>query len=113
MAVDGDRAYVGSGTVLLVVDVTTPASPQLVGEVSLTVPLVAIAAAGDHVYVVLGYDGLKVFSVANPAAPVEVGGIDTPGNAYDIARVSSSLRSPARRRPARWVRSACRVTPMT
>ena len=32
VAVEGDRAYVGSGTVLLVLDVATPATPTLLDQ---------------------------------------------------------------------------------
>jgi len=46
VAVDGNLAYVGSGTVLLVLDVTTPASPQLLGEVSMPGVVRGIAVDG-------------------------------------------------------------------
>ena len=35
VAISGDRAYVGSGAVLLVIDVSTPATPLLLGDVVL------------------------------------------------------------------------------
>ncbi len=48
MALSGDYAFAGSGTVLLVVDSSVPGTPDIVAEVVLTDMVTAVAAAGDH-----------------------------------------------------------------
>ncbi len=85
VAVSGDKAFVSSGTTLLVIDVSTPNSPQLLGDVDMPEMVRAVAAAGSHAYVATGYSGLRVVDVSVPSAPVEVGFIDTPGNANGVA----------------------------
>lgn len=75
VATDGGRAYVGAGVVLQVVDLSTPAAPTLLGEVSLPDLVDDVAASGDHVYVADRLSGLRVVDVSNPAAPVEVGSL--------------------------------------
>ncbi|MCP4845631.1 MAG: hypothetical protein GY901_11100, partial [Actinomycetia bacterium] len=40
--------------------------------------------AGDRAYVADGISGLRVIDVSNPALPVEIGALDTPGLAYDV-----------------------------
>lgn len=39
---------------------------------------------GGYAYVATGEGGLRVVDIANPAAPVEVGALDTPGSAVDV-----------------------------
>ena len=38
-----------------------------------------VVVSGNYAYVANGEDGLQVIDVRNPAAPVRVGGYDTPG----------------------------------
>lgn len=89
VAVSGSIAYVGSGTALLVVDVSTPGSPQLLGDVILPDLVYGIAAVGSHAYVADGESGLRVIDVSVPSAPLEVGFLDTPGAAYGVAVAGS------------------------
>jgi hypothetical protein len=90
VAVSGSLALVGSGTTMLVLDVSTPSSPQLLGSVTLPEQVYGIAAAGSHAYVANGMSGLRVIDVSNPAAPVEVGVSDvTNEGAVDVAVAGS------------------------
>jgi hypothetical protein len=41
--------------------------------------------AGDFAYLADGYDGLRVVDLSDPTAPIEVGWLDTPGYAHDVA----------------------------
>ncbi|HQN97480.1 MAG TPA: hypothetical protein PLM61_13970 [Thermoanaerobaculales bacterium] len=90
VAVAGSLAFVDSGTVLLVLDVSDPESPQLLGSVTLPELVEAIAAAGSHVYVANGMSGLRIIDVSNPSAPVEVGVSDVTNElALDVAVAGS------------------------
>ncbi|MEX1309107.1 MAG: hypothetical protein AB1Z65_01685, partial [Candidatus Sulfomarinibacteraceae bacterium] len=52
VAVAGSTAYVGSGPTLMVVDVSTPASPQLLGELTLPENVTGVAVVGNLALVV-------------------------------------------------------------
>jgi hypothetical protein len=82
----GDYAYVGVGLRLVILDITDPAAPVLVGQ---TPPLAGlariVAVAGDYAYVADLRAGLSVVDVSDPGAPVEVGFYDTPGSPYSVA----------------------------
>jgi hypothetical protein len=77
VAVAGSTAYVGSGPTLLVVDVSVPASPQLLGEVTLPEIVSGVAVVGSLALVVDYGANLRVIDVSIPSAPVEVGIFDT------------------------------------
>ncbi len=85
VAVSGSLAFVGSGTTMLVIDVSTPGSPQLLGDVALPDIARGITVADDYAYVAVGYSGLRVVDVSVPSAPVEIGFVDTPGDAWAVA----------------------------
>lgn len=88
VAVEGDHAYVGSGTWLMVVDITDPASPTRVGAIELPDFPMGIAASGGLAFVANGDAGLRVIDVSTPSSPVEVGGL--PGAAFlGVAAVAS------------------------
>ncbi len=73
LVVHDDVAYVSTGTVTAVVDVSNPASPQHVATVG--VPLDDAVIDGDWAYVVSGHfsaGGLRVLDVSNPLAPILV-----------------------------------------
>ncbi len=89
VAVSGSLAFVGSGTTMLVLDVSTPSSPQLLGDVTLPDLVHGIAAAGGYAYVADGESGLRVIDVSNPSAPLEIGFLDTPSWAFGVAVAGS------------------------
>ena len=85
VAISGNYAYFGSGTVLQIANVSVQATPQLVGEVVLPGVVRGVAVSGGYAYVADSYSGLRVIDVSTPAAPVEVGFYVTPGNAFGVA----------------------------
>jgi hypothetical protein len=85
IAVHGNYAYVGEGPCLVVMDVSNPAAPVVVGR-TLPMPDIVfdIVVAGDFAYVADIDGGLRVVSLADPSGPVEVGFYDTPGEAVGV-----------------------------
>ena len=78
--VSGGYLYYGSGSVLEVAELSSPADPQAVGE---TAPLPGgvfdVAVSGGYAYVANGSGGLRVIDVSVPSAPDEVGSLETTG----------------------------------
>ena len=89
VAVSGTTAYLGSGAVLLVLDVSSPAAPTVLADVYLQDVARGVAVAGSYAYVADFWGGLRVIDVSNPAAPFEVGSYDTPGWARGVAVAGS------------------------
>jgi len=48
-----------------------------------------VAIAGIYAYVAAGGSGLRIVNVSTPTTPSEVGALDTPGNAQDVAVAGS------------------------
>ncbi len=86
VAVSGDHAYLGSGAMLLVVEVGDPTEPAVVGQIELSSMIRDMAVSGDHVYVIDRY--LHVIDVSDPASPVEVGSLELTGDPdhIDVSR---------------------------
>jgi len=104
VAAQGHYAYIGEGPSLIVLDVSNPASPTVVGKAPPLPGIVrGVAVAGSYAYVavvapVSQYLGggsleiggsLRVLDVSTPANPKEVGFYDTPGAAYGVAVAGS------------------------
>ena len=79
--VSGGYAYVAEGAALSVVDVSDPLHAAAVGywQSPSYCNAVDVAVSGGYAYVAGQGDGLWVVSVSNPAAPVSVGHVYTPG----------------------------------
>jgi hypothetical protein len=70
----GDRAYVGEGPRLTILDVSDPASPVVLGKTAPWSAMVEDIAVHDaYAYVTLGSAGLRIVDVFDPTAPVEIG----------------------------------------
>jgi hypothetical protein len=80
-----DYALIGSGSMLVVINVNTPASPVKVGEIRTPGIIRGLAVSGTYAYVADGLAGLRVINLSTPASPVEAGFYDTPGNASGLA----------------------------
>lgn len=85
IANQGSYAYVvrNDGTPdFAVINITNPASPTLVGSLTLVDIPRNIAVSGNYAYVASTDNAqeLKVIDVSNPAAPVQVGGYNASGN---------------------------------
>lgn len=78
LAVGGRRYAVVAGAPSQIVDVTAPASPQLVAQIAASAHTVAIE--GHHAYFVDGaHPRLWIYDLADPRAPVERAAWDAPG----------------------------------
>ena len=75
--------YVTDGYRLVVFDLSDPASPSQIGEAPAAAGRVAVN--GNHAHVACGNQGLRVFDVNDPTAPVEVAVLDTPGQTLSVA----------------------------
>jgi hypothetical protein len=86
VVVEGDRAYVGLGPTLWVVDLAVPDFPAVLGMSDmLRRDVQGLAVHAPHVYVALGDAGLTILDVADPALPRPIATIDTPVRAVDVA----------------------------
>jgi hypothetical protein len=83
--VSGNFAYYNSGPVLYAVDVSTPADPQIVGEVTLPDDIAKIAVKGSVAYVTLGTAGLCTVDLGNPSAPEVAFCLQGIGRSGDVA----------------------------
>ena len=90
VAAVGPFVYLLRGTHLLVLNVSNPASPTLVGTYTSAAYLEAVTVVNGLAYLAAGTQGLEIVNVANPAAPAYVGDVVTPGSATGIV-VSGSL----------------------
>jgi PKD repeat protein len=79
----GTTAYLGSDSTLVVLDVSNPASPAVLGSLALPGSVKKIAVSGAFAYVAAGGAGLLIINVSDPTHPTEVGHLDGP--AYDVA----------------------------
>jgi len=83
-AVSGNCACIGQGQDIVVLDVSSPASPVGLGRVTVTTGRVrGVAVSGDCAYVADG--GLVIVDITDKSAPVLAGGYDTAGYAYGVA----------------------------
>ena len=94
LAVHGTTVYLGVGPRLVLLDLSAPVSPRLLGQ---SAPLGAhphaIAVSGHYIYVAVGRDrrepagpsGLHILDVSNPAQPRVVGAYESRGYAVGVA----------------------------
>lgn len=86
VAMQGNYAYIGVGPRLVILDISNPASPTVVGETSPLPGIVRdVVVSGIHAYVNVGGAGMRVVDVSTPSNPKEVGFYDAPGDAKGIA----------------------------
>ncbi len=92
VALFGNYAYLTIGFKgIIILDVSTPASPTFVGNVTMAgeVYSVALNALGTYAFVADGIDGLRVVDVSTPSAPFVAATFNTNGQVRDVA-VSSN-----------------------
>ena len=91
LAVAGDYAYVGARSTLVVMDVSDPADPHVVGRVFFPNGYVrGIAVSGDYAYVAAGDAGFRVIDISTPSAPIEVGGMYLISTAVAVSGFSTN-----------------------
>ncbi len=92
LAVQEPYAYVGVGPRLIVVDVSNPALPRPVGQSRpLSANVRRVVADGLYAFVAAAEGTLTVLDLSNPADPVIVASLHTPGSPQDLARASAYL----------------------
>ena len=86
IAVQGDYAFMGVGSRLVVVDISDPVNPHLIGATTPFDYLVqGVTVSGVFAYVAAGSAGLRIVNIATPSNPSEVGAWDSPGFAENVA----------------------------
>jgi hypothetical protein len=86
VAVEGNRTYLGVGLRLVVLDISQPSAPTVLGQSPVLPDIVrGVAVSGGYAYVADGDAGLQVIDISNPAAPVRVAGLDTSDSADGVA----------------------------
>ena len=86
VVLQGDYAYVGVGPRLVVLNVSHPASPMLVGQSQpLPAPITSLAVSDDYAYVTSEDKRLHIIGISDPASPTEAGSYQIPGDALDVA----------------------------
>jgi len=102
VAVQGNYAYLGVGPRLVVLDISNPANPMVVGQTEVLPHVVrSVAVVGSYAYVAAVHSGLRIINVSDPAAPTEAGshdmwwvalGVAVAGNYAYVATGESGLR---------------------
>ena len=93
VTVNANYAHVADRTGgVVTLDVTTPSVPQLVSVFSLGVSQRAydVDREGNYLYVAYGTAGLRVVDITVPNAPVAVGSLALPGEAFAISIVANT-----------------------
>jgi hypothetical protein len=107
ISIQGNRAYLGIDTMLVVLDITDPAHPVPLGRTFFPATVLGIQVISNYVYVATGNAGLWVVNVTNPGAPED----QLAGCAWRqwISRRETISMSPPGGRPActEHLRSCC------
>jgi hypothetical protein len=86
VASQGNYAYVVTGPLLVILDITDPANPIRVGRHEMSIDFARdVAVAGDYAYLANGDAGLRILDVSDAANPVEVGFSEAPANPWAVA----------------------------
>jgi|GEM_PF-6576497 len=80
----GTLAYIGTSVGLIIVDVSQPSTPTLLGKYATLGTVSEMQLLNSHLYVATGAEGLSIVDVQNPAVPTVRGRLDTPGYAYAV-----------------------------
>jgi hypothetical protein len=67
-----------------IIDVTDPASPQLVGTHQNKGFTNGVYVSGNYTYTAEGSKGLRIINISRPSSPVEITYYNTPGDARDV-----------------------------
>jgi hypothetical protein len=93
MIIDGNRGYVAAGSQdgLLVLDLTTPTSPTVIGSLNTPNVAIEVGRSGNYVYISDMWDspGVIVANVSNPNNPTLQTTLSVPGTAIDGLCINS------------------------
>jgi hypothetical protein len=84
VATQGDLVFMGDGAAVVVIDLSAPSSPVVLGSIGLPYRISGIAVDGDRVYAVT-VNHLHVIDVSNPAWPVELGALAWFGGKHQLS----------------------------
>jgi|GEM_PF-1088697 len=91
LAISGPYAYVGSGSNVLIIDVSNPLSNPILGSVPTPGSPFDIAVSGNYAYVAEGSFDLQVIDVTNPTSPALLGGTSMPLGSLQVAANNSHV----------------------
>ena len=77
--VEDNIVYTASGGILLIIDISNPSNPELLGQVSTNGIISDVAKSDNYVYLAEGDSGLKIIDVSNLNSPVQVAELLLPG----------------------------------
>ena len=69
VAVQGNYVYIGNGYLFQVLDVSDPANPKIVGQLSMEYPVYRVRVSGNYAYTISPF---RIIDISNPANPVVV-----------------------------------------
>lgn len=78
-------AYCATGAGLVTLDVSSPASPRILGTFVTPETATGVVVSYPYAYVTCYTEGLCILDISNPFRPVLVGRCDTPNIAYKVA----------------------------
>ncbi len=77
--IQDNYAYLNVGPIFVILDISAPQSPCLLGAVKLPVEtIIDIAVSDGYAYVAAGEAGLRIVDISQPAHPFEVGAYQAP-----------------------------------
>jgi hypothetical protein len=83
LQVQSNYLYVGCMSTLKIYDISNHSAPVLMGQTN-PGSIRGLAVQGNYAYVAAWSYGLRIINISNPAAPAEVGHLDTPDWAYGV-----------------------------
>ncbi|MEW6194405.1 MAG: hypothetical protein AB1521_04510 [Bacteroidota bacterium] len=90
-AVENNIVYTASGGILLILDISDPINPQLLGQVNTDGVINDVAKSGNHVYLAEKGNGLKIIDVSNLSNPIQVGELQLSGPVNKIISNNQTL----------------------
>ncbi|MEW5878748.1 MAG: hypothetical protein AB1751_11865 [Acidobacteriota bacterium] len=85
VVVSGNLAYLGSGTNLVILDLTDPRSPRPLASLDVGSFVFGLAVSGAYVFVAAGQVGLRIVDASDPTAPRTVTSFQTGGRAWRVS----------------------------
>jgi formylglycine-generating enzyme required for sulfatase activity len=91
VVMSGTYAYAAIDSRLVILDISTPANPALLGQTeAFSSPIEDLFVDGSRVYVANRTSGVQIIDASEPGNPTVLGVCDTPGSAFGVA-VSGSF----------------------
>jgi len=87
--VQGNYAYIGSDSLLIILDISDPQNPTYVSELNTKGIIEDIQVINDLAYVAAGLEGLKIINVGNVNFPTEVGSLKLSGPMVGLHAVTN------------------------